>query len=590
MNRIWVFLVLGVQSVFAQQGPGLSARYLGDIGIQNDPSVVLFDGFESYTQASQVEKSNGGVWDVGGRRVWTKISTSVHFSGNKSYEIDFPITNVETGTGLIKYIAPTEPTLFVRAYFRYDPQFYLPYPQPSHKGIFMSGRYPGPCGGTPRDGSGWFLFLLQNNIETSTLQAGEKQPGFGHVYAYWPLQQGACGDHWYPTGQGFPWIRNPGQYPDFRPMPNFNIPLGQWFCYELMVKVNDLGQRNGEVKVWVNGEVAADFPDLFIRSVSDLGIDTVGLLDPARRSQRVNKLWWDNVVIARQYIGPMVSPTPTPSVTPTPTPTRTPTPTPTPTATPTPRPRPRTAVVADFNGDSHPDWVVRNVTTRQTAIVYLNDNVVIGAALGPTLTNSLALTGAADFNIDTHPDYALFAPNTLQTRIWYLSGPTRIGTASGPTLPAGWELVTTADFNGDNKPDFVIFKRSTRQTAIVFLNNNVAIGAALLPTLPVGWNLAAVADFNSDGHVDIALFNSATRQTVIGYLSGGTLIGAALGPTLPMNWQLVAAADFNGDGNPDYVLYKASTRQTAIWYLNNNVFVNAASGPTLPAGWSLGRE
>src|SRR5678815_3700386 len=172
-----------------------------------------------------------------------------------------------------------------------------------------------------------------------------------------------------------------------------------------MVKVNDLGQRNGEVKVWVNGEVAADFPDLFIRSVSDLGIDTVGLLDPARRSQRVNKLWWDNVVIARQYIGPMVSPTPTPSVTPTPTPTRTPTPTPTatrtptPTATPTPRPRPRTAVVADFNGDGHPDWVARNVTTRQTALVYLNDNVVLGAALGPTLTNNLALTGAADFNV-----------------------------------------------------------------------------------------------------------------------------------------------------------------------------------------------
>ena len=194
--------------------------------------------------------------------------------------------------------------------------------------------------------------------------------------------------------------------------------------------------------------------------------------------------------------------------------------TPTPTPTPTPIPRGAMAVVADFNGDGHPDWVARNINTRQTALVYLNDNVVIGAALGPTLTANLRLTGAADFNVDTHPDYALFAPNTFQTRLWYLSGPTRIGTASGPTLPAGWELITTADFNGDNHPDFVIFKRSTRQTAVVFLNNNVVIGAALLPTLPAGWNLRAVADFNSDGHVDIALFNSNTRQTVIGYLSG----------------------------------------------------------------------
>ena len=32
-------------------------------------------------------------------------------------------------------------------------------------------------------------------------------------------------------------------------------------------------------------------------------------------------------------------------------------------------------------------WVARNVTTRQTALVYLNDNVVVGAALGPTLAS-----------------------------------------------------------------------------------------------------------------------------------------------------------------------------------------------------------
>ena len=73
------------------------------------------------------------------------------------------------------------------------------------------------------------------------------------------------------------------------------------------------------------------------------------------------------------------------------------------------------AVAVDFNGDGHPDWVARNVNTRQTVLVYLNDNVVVGAALGPTLAANLALTGAADFNVDTHPDYALFAPNTFQT-------------------------------------------------------------------------------------------------------------------------------------------------------------------------------
>jgi outer membrane protein assembly factor BamB len=294
----------------------------------------------------------------------------------------------------------------------------------------------------------------------------------------------------------------------------------------------------------------------------------------------------DNKVYAFKLPGGV--PTPTPTLTPTATATPAPTPpppTPAPTATTTPTP---SAVTADFNGDGHPDWVIRHAATGQTAIVYLNNNIVIGAALGPTLMAGWALRGVADFNLDSHPDYALFAPNTFQTAIWYLSGPTFIGSAVGPTLPSGWELVATADFNGDGHPDWVIRYAATGQTVLVYMNNNVVIGAAFGPTLPNGWILAGVADFNGDGHPDYALFIAGTGQTVIGYLSGPTVIGAALGPTLPSGWALAATADFNGDGKPDYVLYRASTAQTAIVYLNNNIAIDAAFGPTLPAGWTLG--
>jgi hypothetical protein len=294
---------------------------------------------------------------------------------------------------------------------------------------------------------------------------------------------------------------------------------------------------------------------------------------------------------------PIPSPTSTATVTPTPTATATSTPTATPTSTPTPPPPTPTptatttpmpsAATADFNGDGHPDWVIRYAATGQTAIVYLNNNIVIGAAFGPSLVAGWTLRGVADFNLDSHPDYALFAPDTFQTAIWYLSGPTFMGSAIGPTLPSGWALVATADFNGDGHPDWVIRHAATGQTALVYLNNNVVIGAAFAPPLPNGWSLAGVADFNGDGHPDYVLFISRTGQTVIGYLSGPTVIGAALGPTLPSGWALVATADFNGDGKPDYVLYRASTRQTAIVYMNNNVAIGAAFGPTLPAGWTL---
>jgi hypothetical protein len=131
------------------------------------------------------------------------------------------------------------------------------------------------------------------------------------------------------------------------------------------------------------------------------------------------------------------------------------------------------AIVGDFNGDGHPDYVVQKASTHQTAIWYLNNNVFIGGAFGPTLVAGWGLRSAADFNRDGHPDYALFAPSTYRTAIWYLSGPTLIDAAYGPTLPSGWELVATADFNGDGYPDYVLYKASTRQTVIAYLNNNV---------------------------------------------------------------------------------------------------------------------
>jgi hypothetical protein len=204
-------LLFSVPAFFAD---GIASRYPNDVGIENDPDVLLFDGFERYSVPSQVRRGNGGPWDAGGGH-YCRISTQYKIAGAKSYEFDLPITSHEASTGLAKNIVPGEPKLFCRAYFRYDSNFYLP-PQSTHKGIRMSGQYPGSCGGTPRDGSGWFLFLFQNAF-LGLPKPGEQQPGYGHVYAYWPLQHDAdgCGDHWYPTGQGFPGLQDPQNYPDF---------------------------------------------------------------------------------------------------------------------------------------------------------------------------------------------------------------------------------------------------------------------------------------------------------------------------------------------------------------------------------------
>ena len=196
-------------------------------------------------------------------------------------------------------------------------------------------------------------------------------------------------------------------------------------------------------------------------------------------------------------------------------------------------------------------------------------------------------TAAGDFNSDGHPDYLLCNSGTQQTGIEYLNNNVLIGAAFGPTLPGGWSVVAVADFNGDGHPDYLLFNATTRATVIWYMNNNVHTSGATGPTLPVGWSVAAVADFNRDGHPDYLLFNATTRATVIWYMNNNVHTSGNSGPTLPIDWDLVGATDFDGNGRPDYLLYNSTTHQTAIWYMNNNVRIGSASGPTLPAGWSL---
>jgi hypothetical protein len=60
--------------------------------------------------------------------------------------------------------------------------------------------------------------------------------------------------------------------------------------------------------------------------------------------------------------------------------------------------------------------------------------------LGP-VPGGWALVATADFNSDGHPDYLLYNPTSRQTAIWYLNNNVYVSAAYGPTLPPGWSLV-----------------------------------------------------------------------------------------------------------------------------------------------------
>ena len=74
------------------------------------------------------------------------------------------------------------------------------------------------------------------------------------------------------------------------------------------MKANTPGQRDGRIAMWLDGKLIADFPNLRLRETSALKIDQFTLdLHVRSNTLAVAKKWYDNVVAATSYIGPMVS-------------------------------------------------------------------------------------------------------------------------------------------------------------------------------------------------------------------------------------------------------------------------------------------
>jgi hypothetical protein len=72
-----------------------------------------------------------------------------------------------------------------------------------------------------------------------------------------------------------------------------------------MVKANTPGLRDGRIALWLDGKLIADFTNLRLRDTTDLKIDRVGIdLHGNGGVLATSKKWYDNVVIARSYIGP----------------------------------------------------------------------------------------------------------------------------------------------------------------------------------------------------------------------------------------------------------------------------------------------
>jgi hypothetical protein len=274
------------------QGAGLAAGYQGDSGISANASVLFADGFESYGSVGQLTST--GNYTNYYQSSNLAFDTSVFAGGAKSLRMRMPSSGSEVSNAIIKRLSATRDRLFLRVYARYAPDFAGV--NSAHNGLRISGNYTGP--GRKPNGRDFFLVTIENSKWGS-----EPEPGYTHAYVYHPEQDNAYGEHWFADGRVTNGTQSFGPY--FVAKSNIAPTRGAWICYEVMVQLNTPGSRDGRVGVWQDGVLIADWQDLRFRDVDTLKIDEIQLENGGQGSTQQNDKWYDNLVLATSYIGPM---------------------------------------------------------------------------------------------------------------------------------------------------------------------------------------------------------------------------------------------------------------------------------------------
>lgn len=294
-----------VASLAAAAGPlpegntGIAAKYANDVGIGSDPAVLFFDDFESYSGTSALGTRWNEVYHTENVRIATEAGN--FYAGSKALEFKVPQTSSEVSNTAVKYLSPTRDLLFLRYYAKFDSAFNVM--GSSHNGSTISAKYC--CPGVKADGYNKFFVSLEAGREESATA----NPGKMNIYIYYPDQRDIWGDHFYATGTVTPYSSTPYNWgSEFVSRPDFTPQLGRWYSYEVMVKANTPGQKDGRIAFWIDGKLAADFQNIRVRETTDLKIDRFSVdLHVKSNTLGVAKKYYDNVVAATSYIGPRVT-------------------------------------------------------------------------------------------------------------------------------------------------------------------------------------------------------------------------------------------------------------------------------------------
>ena len=270
------------------RGQGLAAAFAGDEAIDRHTSVIFADNFESRALAEGWDEARN---DDGKVLALTAPAGGNEYLGRRALQVTATLGE-NTGGGLTKWFQSSE-TLFIRFYTRFDDDCdYIHHfcTLRANKSLQGGDRWSG-FGGAGEKPAGDERFSTA--IEPWGNWSRWPPPGRWNFYSYWhTMQPSRDGRYW---GNGF----RPEEQPD--------IQRGKWICVEMMLKHNTPGEDDGEQAYWIDGDLRGHWRGINWRTSPTLWANALTLetyVTDRWTKQRTNIVCFDNVVIAREYVGP----------------------------------------------------------------------------------------------------------------------------------------------------------------------------------------------------------------------------------------------------------------------------------------------
>ncbi len=313
---LWFILLVGApillspSSLYGQQA-GIASKYQGDAGIENDPDVIFVEHFEEGSLVTMKSR-----WESVKAPQIMSLSNDVPpgSAGNNSLLMTH-VGGKGTGGHLYRRLLPGYEQLYARFYVKFDPNSY----GIDHFGTNMGGNNP--------------------PTRWPAVKAGYKPAGDRQFWTGVEPYGSAWRWDFYTYWMGM--RTNPDKRfwgNDFINDRNLKVERGKWICVELMIKMNDpVTASNGEQALWIDGEpwirdgqvishFGKGFPrgrwvwDSFLpdpkgrpfegfpwRTTKELNINYLWVYLYITKAPRghVSKVWFDHIVVAKKYIGPI---------------------------------------------------------------------------------------------------------------------------------------------------------------------------------------------------------------------------------------------------------------------------------------------